>query len=356
MRTTCASETAPVQVGANTHMSKYLWPRFLAFPIAAFIGQWFWMQYYAPTSIAGCAFWIPVLTYCWFCVGGLSHELIHQNLPIGLRLSKVLGRIIGISLGIPYSVYREVHMRHHAWLNTPLDFELWPYCDPNASLGFRRVFVWFDMFFGSLATPLIWSRICFSSESPVSDESKCEMLKEYLLIAITWLLGLGAVVWMIASGEHEFRPESVIFVLPLLLASNCNSIRKMMEHLGTRSFDPLHGTRTVIGSNLITRLLSYFDFDLAVHGPHHRYPKLSHSLLKSRMAEMQRAAPDESFPVFHSFTSALIDTFRTVIRNPAVGVNAGCTDGFRDLQGLKNAVLSPDGQRMELLKTTQDTA
>jgi fatty acid desaturase len=176
-------------------MSKYLWPRFLAFPIAAFIGQWFWMQNYAPTSVAACAFWVPVLTYCWFCVGGLSHELIHQNLPIGPQLSKAIGRILGISLGIPYSVYREVHMRHHAYLNTPLDYELWPYSDPKASLRFRRFFVWFDMFFGSLATPLIWSRICFSSESPVSRQSKHEMLKEYLLIAIAWSLGFGGLVW-----------------------------------------------------------------------------------------------------------------------------------------------------------------
>ncbi len=213
-------------------------------------------------------------------------------------MTGIIGRILGTSIGIPYTVYREIHLRHHAYLNTPLDWELWPYSDPHASLRFRRCFVWFDMLCGTLATPLIWSRICFSSESPVSDKLKRTMQKEYLVIAVTWTLTAGIGIWLLASGRQVFHAETLIFVLPLLLAGNCNSVRKMTEHLGTRSFDPLQGTRTVIGNNFVTRLLSYFDFDLAVHGPHHRYPKLDHSLLKSRMREVQEAAPDTCYPVF----------------------------------------------------------
>jgi len=158
-------------------------------------------------------------------------------------------------------------------------------------------------------------------------------------------------IWLVVSGRHVFRSESLVFALPLLLSANCNSIRKMMEHLGTRSFDPLHGTRTVIGSSFVTRLLSYFDFDLAIHGPHHRYPKLDHSLLKSRMTEVQEASPDTSFPVFHSFTGALIDTFRTVITSPAVGINAGCTDDLSHLPGMQNSAPGADGQHISFTET-----
>ncbi|MEQ9406698.1 MAG: fatty acid desaturase [Fuerstiella sp.] len=324
-------------------MEKYLWPRFLAFPLFAVAGQWFWMQHYSPLSPAACAFWIPVLTYCWFCVGGLSHELIHQNLPFGPRASRVIGRIIGTAIIIPYSVYREVHMRHHAYLNTPLDWELWPYSDPQASLRFRRIFVWFDMLAGILATPLIWSRICFSSKSPVSKHVRRVMLKEYVAIAVALIAAVATGVWLIASGRYQFRPASLIFAVPPVLAASCNSVRKLMEHVGTRSFDPLHGTRTVIGRSVLTRLLSYFDFDLAVHGPHHRYPKLDHSLLKSRMAEVRKESPDVSFPVFQSFTAALLDTFRTAITNPGVGVNAGCTDDLSHLPGLRDSAPPRNG-------------
>ena len=339
--------------GKPVQMSNYLLPRFLAFPMFAFVGQWFWMQNYSPLSGWACAFWIPVLTYCWFCVGGLAHELVHQNLPFGPRATRVIGRILGTSIGIPYWVYKEVHMRHHAYLNTPLDWELWPYSDPAVSLRSRRIFVWFDMLFGSLSTPLIWGRICFSRQSPVSDRIKQKMRNEYALIAITWSLAIGTAVWLIASGRREFHPEELIFVLPLLLAGSCNSVRKIMEHVGTRSFDPLHGTRTIVGKNIVTRLLSYFDFDLAVHGPHHRYPKLGHSHLKSRMAEVQQAAPDTAYPVFHSFTGALMDTFRTAIRNPGVGINAGCTDDLSHLPGMQDSTPPADGQHIVFGEKTQ---
>jgi fatty acid desaturase len=75
----------------------------------------------------------------------------------------------------------------------------------------------------------------------------------------------------------------------------------MMDHVGTSSFDPLHGTRTIVGANPLTKLLSYFNFDLAVHGPHHRYPKLDHSMLKQRMAEITEKNPEQDYPVFSSF-------------------------------------------------------
>ena len=308
-------------------------PRFLAFPLLAFIGQFFWMTYFAPNSVAS-LIWIPVLTYSWFCVGGLSHELIHHNLPIGPKATRTIGEIIGAAIGIPYLVYREVHMRHHAYLNTPLDMELWPYSHPKASLGFRRTFLWFDMLCGSLATPIIYGRICFSSESPCSESLKRSMRRSYAAMFSVWAVTIGFAAWLILSGRRDFRPEALIFLLPLLLAANLNSVRKVMEHLGTSSYDPLHGTRTIVGGHWLTRLLSFFDFDLSIHGPHHRYPKLEHNRLEERMEEIQEAAPKGTYPVFQSFTAALKDTFQTVIANPAVGVNAGCTEDLSHLPGM----------------------
>ena len=320
--------------------------RFLAFPILAFAGQWYWVRTGDPTSAVSLLFWVPLLTYCWFCVGGLAHELVHENLMFGPRASRILGTVIGTCIGIPHSVYREVHMRHHAYLNTPLDFELWPYSDPHASLGFRRVFVWFDMLCGSLATPLIWSRICFSAASPVSEQIRSRMRREYALIAVTFSATVALGTWMHLSGRVEFRAETLLFALPPLLAANCNSVRKLMEHIGTSSFDPLLGTRTVVGDRMVTRLLSYFDFDIAVHGPHHRHPNLPHTELKSRMQEIQADHPETAFPVYHSFTSALLATFRTAIRNPAVGVNAGCTDDLSHLPGMQQSAWTPDGENL----------
>lgn len=317
-----------------------MFPRFLAFPLLAFTGQFFWMASFSPTSVAS-LFWIPLLTYCWFCVGGLSHELIHHNLPLGPKATRVIGEIIGTAIGIPYLVYREVHMRHHAYLNTPLDIELWPYSHPQASLGFRRSFLWFDMLCGSLATPIIYGRICFSSDSPCPENLKRAMRRSYLMMFVVWAAIIGGMTWLGMTGRRQFRVEGLIFLLPFLLAANLNSIRKIMEHLGTASYDPLHGTRTVVGSSWLTRILSFFDFDLSIHGPHHRFPKLSHHQLAERMEEIQQASPDVRYPVFQSFSAALRDTFRTVIANPAVGVNAGCQEDLSHLPGIASASQKP---------------
>ena len=72
------------------------------------------------------------------------------------------GRVIGTMIGVPYSIYRESHIRHHAYLNKPYDWELWPYSDPKASLWFRRVFVWFDLFLGMLGAMATYGDCSFT--------------------------------------------------------------------------------------------------------------------------------------------------------------------------------------------------
>ena len=322
-------------------MSLKTFSRFLAFPILACAGQWWWMAHYSPTNLMASAIWIPLLTFSWFCIGGVSHELVHGNLKLNRSLEIGIARVIGTVLGIPFTVYREVHMRHHAYLNTPLDWEMWPYGDPDVSLRFRRVFVWFDVVFAVIATPIIWGRICYSADSPVAADIRRTMRREYLAVAIFWSIVIGTGIWVHRTGRFEFLPEHLTFAAPALLATICNGIRKMMDHVGTRSFDPLHGTRTIIGKTFFTRVLSYFNFDLAIHGPHHRFPKLDHSLLQERMSDIASDNPDQTYIVFPSFTSAIVDTFRAVINNPGVGLNAGCTADLSHLPLNQQAKSTP---------------
>ena len=329
-------------------MSLKMFARLLAFPITACAGQIFWMANYSPDNTVASLIWIPLLTYCWFCIGGLSHEIVHDNLSISKTLSVLIARIIGTVLGIPYTVYREIHMRHHAYLNTPLDWEMWPYGDPQASLRFRRVFVWFDILFAVIATPVIWGRICYASNSPVAAEVRRTMRREYLAVFLFWTSVVGTCVWVHQTGRFEFRPEHLVFALPPILATIGNGFRKMMDHVGTSSYDPLHGTRTIAGQNFITKAISFFNFDLAIHGPHHRYPKLKHSQLMERMEEITATHPDESYPVYPSFFAAFIDTIRTIIKNPGVGLNTGCKDDLNhlplDRREKSAAAKSPVGQ------------
>ena len=109
-----------------------------------------------PWLVAGLVAATAAMMFCWTSA---LHEAAHQTLFKSRWLSILCGRLLGTLMFTPYSAYREVHIRHHAYLNTPRDWELWPYSDPQASLRFRRAFVWFDLFCGIAAGPLIYGRI-----------------------------------------------------------------------------------------------------------------------------------------------------------------------------------------------------
>ena len=111
--------------------------------------------------------WLTLTTFVFFCYTSCFHETAHQTLSDSRRMSIIVGRILGTLMFTPYSVYRESHIRHHAYLNKPTDFELWPYSDPKTSVWFRRVFVWVDLAIGFLTSPYIYARTFFHRDSPI---------------------------------------------------------------------------------------------------------------------------------------------------------------------------------------------
>lgn len=315
-----------------------IWPRLLAFPILAVVGQTAFFAGVSEDSWPVQLSWVAVLSYCWFCIAGVSHELIHQTLPIPRRLCVWLGRVIGTMLGTPYSVYRAIHVTHHAYLNTPLDWELWPYSDPRRGLWFRRLFVWFDIACGFLATPIIYQRICYSSESPVPPAERRRMRIEYLFVFLFWGTVIGSLAWLEIVDTIHLTMADLVHLSPLLIASSVNSLRKLTGHLGLASYDPVEGTRTIIGRHWWTRCLSYFDFELWIHGPHHRFPKQSHHQLENSMRQLELRDPERTLPVFHSFHSAFFDVLPWLFRNPAVGMNAGNKAPLTHLPNIDNFV------------------
>lgn len=295
------------------------WPRFLLFPILAvalyppFVMSWGGDGWIIRTV------WVAFLTFCWFCVGGSFHESVHHTLFKSASRNVMFGRILGIMIGIPYSVYRETHRRHHACLNTPGDYELWPYSDPRASLVFRRVFVWIDLLGGVVTAPYIYGRIYFLRDPRISPEVRRTIFWEYVSILFAWLaFVIGLVEWATRIG-FDWRQFDPVWLLPLLLSPLVNTGRKFVEHLGLESQDPILGTRTVVASNPLTRITSYFNFDIAVHGPHHRYPKSSHNELTPRMRSYQQDHPDQVIPLFGSYLAAVIDMIPCLWRRPSTG-------------------------------------
>jgi len=119
---------------------KWLLPRLLCLPAAVFgirslrLGwpgeEWL--------IVALLTAWTGYALFCWT---SCFHECAHQTLSGRAWFDVWLGRLLGTVMLTPYTVYRESHIRHHANLNKPHDWELWPYADPACPIWFRRTFV-----------------------------------------------------------------------------------------------------------------------------------------------------------------------------------------------------------------------
>lgn len=262
--------------------------------------------------------WLAFTTFIFFCYTSCFHETAHQTLSQSATLSIIAGRILGTLMFTPYSVYRESHIRHHAYLNKPTDFELWPYSDPNSSIWFRRLFVWVDLALGVITSPIVYGRTFFHPSSPIRNPGvRRAVYWEYAGIVVFWA-GVIAACWAY-DGWYLLL---TVWVLPHWLAGIMQTGRKLTEHLGMASYDPLKGTRTVVADNWFTRLCTWMNFDIFVHGPHHRHPKVAHHQLHTKMQEYKDKSGDE-FPIFANYRRAAWAMFPFLFSNPGVGMNAG---------------------------------
>jgi fatty acid desaturase len=297
---------------------KKLFPRLLCLP-ATVIGIHMLRRAWPSDEPAFLALLTVWTSYALFCCTSCFHECAHQTLSGRSWFDVLLGRMLGTMMLTPYTVYRETHIRHHAYLNKPYDWELWPYADPACSVGFRRFFVWIDLLCGALTSPYIYGRIFFSGESPLRGVvTRRTIALEYLAIVAFWGILCGAVAWF-GFGV----PLTRAWLVPWWLAGIIQSGRKLTEHLGMASYDPLLGTRTVLATSRLTRFLTYVNFDIFVHGAHHRHPRIAHNELRSKMTAYLEESPNVPYPVYQSYWQATYAMLPSLVRNPGCGMNAG---------------------------------
>jgi len=292
-------------------------PLYVLFPLGV-VCLWAIAQPWATQSVAVYLPLMAMTSFVFLCYTSCFHETVHHTLGNSKWFSIVVGRILGTVMFTPYSTYRESHVRHHAYLNKPNDFELWPYSDPNVSLWFRRGFVWLDVFFGFIISPMVYGRTFLCKASPVTDPKiRRAIVWEYVLIFAFWI-----VVAAIATWQQWWFQLITVWLIPHWVAGIMQTGRKLTEHLGMASYDPLMGTRTVVGTNWWTRFCTWMNFDIFVHGPHHRHPRLGHTQLIEKMGSYAQTA-QAAFPVFGSYHKATLAMLPWMFKNPGVGVNAG---------------------------------
>ena len=312
---------------------RWTWLRFAFAPGGAIGITALWLEL-PDASVGWTALWLVFTSYCMFCWTSCFHEVAHQTLTRNRSTSIWIGRAIGTAILVPYTIYRESHIRHHAYLNKPYDWELWPYSDPKCSLWFRRVFLWVDLVFGSFTAMYTFGRIFWHRDTPLKDAAiRRTIWLEYLAAALIWSSILASV--HLFDAWHGFLMG---WVATSLIGGVIQNGRKFTEHLGMKSYDPLHGTRTVVGDNWFTRLCTFLNFDIFIHWPHPRHPRVAHRRLKDKMYEYAAAAPELQYPMFRTYRAAVLDPLPYLFKNHGVGMNAGAADPHTEKQDADNFV------------------
>ncbi|MBD3671924.1 MAG: fatty acid desaturase [Planctomycetaceae bacterium] len=298
---------------------RQLWPRFLLFPIVAIAGHLGMIYWWPELTLSGKVVSIVLLTLAWYCISGCLHEMGHMTLLKNQSHSLWIGRMVGMILVIPFTCFRATHLTHHARMCTVEDYELWPYCKPIFSLTFRRIFCLFDLLLGTISAPIIYSRIFWKRKSPLTPQESAAVKFEYWLSILFWGAIAALIVVLLMDDIVPRERLSVWWFAPLAFAAMLNTFRKLIEHVGLPSCQPMLGTRTVQPSNWIARLISYGNFDLNLHGPHHRHGMAKHDQLQAKLDEYLEDQPAGRELVFHSYTAAAWHTLKCVCKSPGVG-------------------------------------
>lgn len=259
--------------------------------------------------------WIVWLTYFQHTWMTIFHEDVHYALYRPRWRNILNGTIVGTLLTVPFSVYRQVHIRHHNRMNHPEDWELWPYVDPSKSLTFRRVFLFFDVLLGVWVAPYIYSRIFFSKNSPIKTKAaRRGVWLEYSAIVLFW-----GSIWGLTIYTGEWWLFAKMYLIPAWLSGVVQTIRKFTEHLGLPLGTPMEGARTIVPHDAVGRAVAYTSFHITAHGVHHQYPQMPHENLEKAVAFERETNPNA--PIFASHFRAVRDMARH-LWYPGIGVNA----------------------------------
>ncbi len=281
------------------------WVSRAAFPILAAV--FFLNQAALGTALYLGSVWFSVplvLTVSHLMHGMLIgfHEASHGLLRKNRRLNEIDGVIIGIFSLTSFSLYRAAHQLHHAYLATKRDEELWPFVIPGMPRWIRVLAALLELGLGLFYTPFLFVRTFLRAGSPIRNKKlRRRIWAEFALTGGIWFCLLAAVTWW--GGWKYFL---CMYVAPAYLASNMQSWRKYIEHVGLTGSTVNSSTRSIVSQGPLGRLVAFTLLHEPYHGVHHRHAGLPHAELPRFVSELAPKNPGEVSP-FPSYRHALMD-------------------------------------------------
>ncbi len=233
------------------------------------------------------------------------HEASHANLRKSRLLNDLDGLLIGTLSLMSFTLYRAAHQKHHLYLATERDEELWPFVNVDSPRWARRLAAFFELNFGILFTPFLFGRMFFRKESFVRNRKvRRKIWGEYLLMLLVWPTIIAFVAWF-----HLWTYFLWIYFLPGFIGGNLQSWRKYIEHVGLSGHTAKSATRSIIADTSSGRFLSVTLLHEPYHAVHHLRAGLPHYELPVHADLLVPNAEGEITP-FPSYSSAILHLLR----------------------------------------------
>ncbi len=241
------------------------------------------------------------------------HEASHGLLRKSRRLNDIDGFLIGTFSFMSFTLYRAAHQTHHMHLASERDEELWPFVDPQTPRWARVLAAALELTLGLVFTPLVFLRAFLRCGSPIrAARVRRRIWQEFAFIVAIWTLLLAVV-----SCFGVWRYFLWMFFVPALIASDLQSWRKYIEHVGMAGNTPTSATRSIVCRTWLGRLVSFTLLHEPYHGVHHQQAGIPHAELPRHAAALEPRTPDEVAP-FPSYRHALLHLLRN-LADPRVG-------------------------------------
>jgi len=241
------------------------------------------------------------------------HEASHGLLRRSRWLNEFDGVLIGIFSFLPFNLYRVVHQRHHMYLATEKDTELWPFVLPTMPRWRRRLAAFLELTVGLFYSPLIFLRVFLQPNSPVrSRKVRRRIWSELAFSFVFWTLVVAAVAFW-----GFWKYFLWLYLVPAMIAANLQTWRKYVEHLGLTGSTVNSSTRSIVPKSWLGRLFAFTLLHEPYHGVHHENAGLPHRVLPQFTEILEPKEPGDVAP-FISYRQALPDLIRS-LGNPRVG-------------------------------------
>lgn len=241
------------------------------------------------------------------------HEASHGMLRKSRRLNDLNGIIAGIFSFMSFTLYRAAHQKHHMYLATERDEELWPFVNVNSPRWARRLAAFLELNAGMIFTPFLFWRMFFREGSFIrSPKVRRKIWQELILVVSAWVAILSAVTWF-----HVWHYFFWLYLAPGFLAGNMQSWRKYIEHVGLSGHTAKSATRAIIADSWHGHLISLTLLHEPFHAVHHLRSGLPHYELPQHAPLLEPSAEGELKP-FPNYRSAIMHLFRQ-LPDPRVG-------------------------------------